>query len=174
MNKQRVKWTLAALAIVLVLIQVIQPKKTNPPVISSRALTAHVDVPEPVQAIMKRACYDCHSNETVWPWYSHVAPVSWMVVDDVNTGRSHVNLQDWEAQENESEAKEHLGLMCKEVREKAMPLFSYRLMHRDSRLSPEEVNTVCTWSQKFASAEPDSDEKSHEHHHDHPHDHDDH
>ena len=158
MNRTRVKWTLIVLAILLVLIEVIQPKRTNPPVIASRSLEAHVAVPEPVQTVLKRSCYDCHSNATVWPWYSHIAPVSWLVVDDVNTGRGHINFQDWEAQVNESEGKEHLGLICKEIRNRAMPLFSYRLMHKDSHLSAEDVNTVCAWSQTFASSNSDSDE----------------
>ena len=57
-------------------IQVIRPARTNPPVVPSRALQAHVDVPPEVLSVMKRSCYDCHSNSTVWPWYSNIAPVS--------------------------------------------------------------------------------------------------
>src|SRR5271165_2324423 len=87
MNMGRVKKVVFALIGVLVLIQFVQPKRTNPPVVPSRSLEAHVPVPPQVSAILKRACGDCHSSETVWPWYSHVAPVSWLVADDVNVGR---------------------------------------------------------------------------------------
>jgi hypothetical protein len=160
MNKARVKWTLIILAILLVVIQIIQPKQINPPVVASRSLEAHVAVPEQVQSVLKRACYDCHSSVTVWPWYSHVAPVSWLVIDDVNTGRRHVNFQDWEAQVSPTEGKEHLGLICKEIREGTMPLFSYRLLHKESHLSPEDVSTVCAWSQTFATP-GDSDKDEH-------------
>jgi Haem-binding domain len=118
-----------------------------------------VAVPGQVQSVLRRSCYNCHSSETVWPWYSHVAPVSWLVADDVNTARSHINFQDWEAQVNASEGNEHLGLICKEIREGTMPPRSYRLMHKDAHLSADDVNTVCTWSQTFATPD-DTDKKA--------------
>jgi hypothetical protein len=109
---------------------------------------------------MKRSCYDCHSNATVWPWYSRVAPVSWYVARDVNVGRSHINLQNWEAQINEQEAKEHLGLVCKLIREGKMPPADYRLLHKGTDVSPEETNSICAWSQKVGTTEDsDSDKK---------------
>jgi hypothetical protein len=115
MNMGRVKIVLGVLAGLLVAAQLVQPKRTNPSVVASRGLEAHVPVPAQVSSILKRSCYDCHSSVTVWPWYSHVAPVSWLLVDDVNQGRSHINFQDWEAQENAEEANEHLRTICKEV-----------------------------------------------------------
>jgi hypothetical protein len=159
MKRVSAKWVLVGLIAALILIQLIQPSLTNPPVNPSRSLEAHVEVPAEVQAVLKRSCYDCHSSATVWPWYSHVAPVSWYVVHDVNTGRSHVNLQDWEAQVNEQEGKEHLGLICKLVREGQMPPADYRFIHKGTGLSPEETNAVCAWSQKVGTAE-DSDKKA--------------
>jgi len=105
-----------------------------------------------------RSCYNCHSSATVWPWYSHVAPVSWLVASDVNRARGHINFQDWEAQINEQEGKEHLGLICKLIRNGSMPPAEYRVMHEDSYISPEETSTVCAWSQQFAPAD-DSNKK---------------
>src|ERR1700682_3776420 len=127
MNMVRVKRIALALVVVFLLAQFVQPKRTNPPVVPSRSLEAHVQVPHDVLPILKRSCGDCHSSETVWPWYSHVAPVSWLVADDVNTARSHINFQDWEAQVNASEGKEHLGLICKEIRDGSMPPRNYRI-----------------------------------------------
>ena len=150
-----VKWLLVGLIVVFALIQLIQPNRTNPPVIPSRSLEAHVEVPPEVLTVMKRSCYDCHSSSTVWPWYSRVAPVSWYVAHDVNGARRHVNLQDWEAQINEQEGKEHLGLICKEVREGDMPPADYRFMHKGTDVSPAETAAVCAWSQKVGSAEDD-------------------
>jgi len=161
MNMVRVKRITLALVVVFLLAQFVQPKRTNPPVVPSRSLEAHVQVPHDVLPILKRSCGDCHSSETVWPWYSHVAPVSWFVVDDVNEGRSHINFQDWEAQENPKEAAEHLALICKVVREKGMPPLSYRLMHRESRLSEKDIDAICSWSQSFGTAP----EAGGEHHH---------
>ena len=145
MKSARAKWMVIGLIAVLALIQFIQPSRTNPPVIASRSLEAHVQVPAPVQEILKRSCYDCHSSATVWPWYSHVAPVSWYVAHDVNTARGHINFQDWEAQVNPKEGKEHLGLICKLVRNGNMPPADYRLMHEGTELSPAEVSEVCAW-----------------------------
>ncbi len=159
MKRVQTRWIIVGSIAVLILIQIVQPSRTNPPVIPSRSLEAHVDVPQEVQAVLKRTCYDCHSNATVWPWYSYVAPVSWYVAHDVNTARGHVNLQDWEAQVNEQEGKEHLGLTCKLVRNGQMPPADYRLMHKGTDVTPEETNAVCAWSQKFASAE-DPDKKA--------------
>jgi hypothetical protein len=161
MNMVRLKIVVLALVVLFLLAQLVQPQRTNPPVVPSRSLEAHVQVPQNVLPILKRACGDCHSSETVWPWYSHVAPVSWLVADDVNVGRSHINFQDWEAQENPKEGSEHLALICKEVKEKGMPPLTYRTMHTESRLSEEDVNALCSWSQSFATAS----ETPEEHHH---------
>jgi Haem-binding domain len=158
MKSGRVKWIVGGLIVVLVLIQFIKPSETNPPVDESRTLEAHVQVPIDVQEILQRSCYDCHSSATVWPWYSHVAPVSWYVAHDVNAARGHINFQNWSAQINEQEGKEHLGLICKLVREGNMPPADYRLMHKGTDLSPAEISTVCAWSQKVGTAE-DSDKK---------------
>ena len=129
MKRVPVKWIVVGVVAFLILIQIVQPagQSASGP---SRSLEAHVEVPPDVQSVMKRSCYDCHSNSTVWPWYSHVAPVSWYVIRDVNSARGHVNFQNWEAQINEQEGKEHLGLICKLVREGNMPPADYRFMHK--------------------------------------------
>ena len=158
MKRGAVKWVVVGLVAILILIQIVQPSRTNPPVVPSRSLEAHVQMPAEVQVILKRSCYNCHSSATVWPWYSHVAPVSWLVTNDVNTARGHINFQNWEAQINPEEGKEHLGLICKLIRDGSMPPASYRIMHKDAYLSAEEANAVCAWSQKFAAAD-DSEKK---------------
>jgi hypothetical protein len=158
MNKRRTMWTVIVLCGLFGLIQFVKPERSNPTVIASRTLESHVPVPAPVQSILKRSCYNCHSSETVWPWYSRVAPVSWLVADDVKQARQHINFQDWEAQVDPKEANEHLGLMCKQVRAGTMPPWSYRIMHKESPLSADDMNAVCSWSQAFA-APADSDEK---------------
>ena len=151
MNMVRVKRVVFALIVLFVFAQLVQPKRTNPPVVPSRSLEAHVQVPPQVQSILKRACGDCHSSETVWPWYSHVAPISWLVTSDVNEGRNHINFHDWEAQKSPEEATKHLASICKEVRDGGMPPFTYRMMHKESRLSSEDINAVCSWSQSFGT-----------------------
>ena len=76
-------------------IQLIRPARTNPPVDQSHTLEAVVFVPPKIESILQRACDDCHSDLTRWPWYSNVAPVSWFVIDHVDSGRLHVNFSEW-------------------------------------------------------------------------------
>jgi hypothetical protein len=152
MNRARVKIAVIALVVFLVAIQFIQPRRTNPRAVASRALWNHVDVPREVQSPLMRACGDCHSNQTVWPWYSHVAPASWVVTDDVNEGRRHMNFDDWEAQESAKQANDHLIDICKEITTKGMPPFTYRIAHRESQLKTQEISAICSWSKSFVTA----------------------
>lgn len=100
---------------------------TNPPVTGEPAW----DSPE-TRALASRACFDCHSNETEWPIYSHVAPVSWLVQHDVEEARAALNFSEWTRPQKEAdEAPE-------EVREGEMPLLAYRLIHAHARLTPAE------------------------------------
>jgi Haem-binding domain len=153
MNWARVKIAFSTLFVFLIAIQIYQPARTNPPTILSRTLWAHVQVPEEVRIPLKRACGDCHSNETVWPWYSRVAPISWVVVDDVNQGRRHMNLDNWEAQESPKQANDHLMDICKEITSAGMPPFSYRIVHRKSQLKIQERSAICSWSRSFGASQ---------------------
>src|SRR4051812_21901303 len=89
-----------AIAILFVVAQVIRPSMTNPPVDESRTLQAKAQMTPEVNAIMERACNDCHSNKTSWPWYSQVAPVSWYLSRHVTEGRRHLNISDWAGYDN--------------------------------------------------------------------------
>jgi hypothetical protein len=91
-----------------------------------------VHVPEDVYTALNRACGDCHSNQTHWPWYSHVAPLSWVITDDVNEGRRHMNFEDWEALADPKQANDRLTGICEEIKQRGMPPFSYRLAQEDS------------------------------------------
>jgi hypothetical protein len=159
MNRARVKKVLIALIAFLVVIQIFQPRRTNPPVVPSRSLAAHVHVPEDVYAALVHSCGDCHSNETHWPWYSHVAPLSWVITDDVNEGRRHMDLEDWEALVDPKQANDRLVGICEEIKEKGMPPFSYRLVHDDFRLKPQEIASICSWSQAFQTKSVGSDSR---------------
>jgi len=149
MNRARVKKVLVALVVFLVVIQIIQPGRTNPHVAASRSLPSHVRVPEDVYSALIRSCGDCHSNQTHWPWYSRVAPLSWVITDDVNEGRRHMNFEDWETLEAAKQANDRLIGICEEIKKKGMPPFSYRLVHQNLRLKPEEMASLCSWSQSF-------------------------
>src|SRR5947209_16316567 len=143
--KRLLKWTAIVLVCGFVLLQFSRTALTNPKLDESRAIEARLNVPPEVKAIFARACDDCHSNRTRWPWYSHVAPISWLLTDHVHQGRRHMNFSDW-ARLNDREATYLLGDICKTTKQGFMPLNSYTLLHRDAILTPQDVATLCTWA----------------------------
>jgi hypothetical protein len=149
MNKARVKLVLLTLIVFLILIQIFQPERTNPPVEPSRTFAAHADVPRDVHSVLMRGCEDCHSNRTRWPWYSHIAPLSWVITDDVNQGRRHMDFDDWEAVQDPQKADERIPEICKEIKQNGMPPFSYRVAHRDLTLKTEEITSICSWAESL-------------------------
>ena len=134
-----VRRSVVAVVFVALAIQFIRPERTSPASDPSAALTARVEVPADVKAILDRSCRDCHSNETRWPWYSNVAPVSWWVIDHVNHGRSHFNFSEW-AKYNSEEQRNLLKQSCELTRKGAMPLPSYLRMHA-AAMSAQEVQS---------------------------------
>jgi Haem-binding domain len=129
--------------VALVGAQAVRLERTNPPVDEARTLARMVDVAPAAAAVLERACRDCHSNRTEWPWYSNVAPVSWFVIDHVNHGRSHLNFSEWSSYQPDRR-RELLEGVCKETRSGAMPLPSYTWIHWNSRLAPADVDALCT------------------------------
>jgi hypothetical protein len=129
----------AAAIAVAALIQLVPVRRDNPPVRSE------VDAPREVKAILERSCYDCHSHRTRWPWYSHVAPVSWLVAYDVREGRDEVNFSDWPAFDLEKQ-DDLLKHIAKQVDRRKMPLPIYLAMHPTARLSEEERRIVVDWA----------------------------
>lgn len=126
-------------------IQLARPARTNPPTDPARTLAAVTHAPADVQSVFERGCRDCHSYDTRWPWYSNVAPVSWLVINDVNHGRRHFNYSDW-AQNDRDKIPQLLKDMCELTRKGEMPLSYYLWMHPDARLSDRDVSLVCDWT----------------------------
>jgi len=125
--------------VLLILVQVVPAERANPPI------TETIEAPEEVMSILRRSCFDCHSNETTWPWYSYVAPASWLVIDDVHSGRRHMNFSEWDIC-NEIK-KRHLVKECGEMAEEGeMPLWYYLPLHPESALLPEDVKILVEWS----------------------------
>lgn len=127
------------LAVLFVLIQFVPAGRSNPPV------TKPLQAPSDVQAILQRSCYDCHSNESKWPWYAYVAPVSWLVANDVDEGRSKLNLSKWgdyEPRKLSGKASE----MADEIESGEMPMKQYLWMHSDAKLSPADKAAIRAWA----------------------------
>jgi len=139
---------LATAIIVLAGMQFFGPARTNPATTPAQALAAKIAVPDDIHAVLKRSCWDCHSNETQWPWYAHVAPMSWGVIGDVNEGRDHLNFTDWHY--SPEEGADLLDGICKQIKRKRMPLPSYTWIHWGAKLSDAEIKRLCTWANDSA------------------------
>jgi hypothetical protein len=126
-------------------IQIVRPARTNPPTDPARTLTTVADVPAGAHDVLVRGCQDCHSNDTRWPWYSNVAPISWFVIDHVNHGRRHFNYSDW-AQYDRDRIPGLLKDICELTRKGDMPMSSYLWLHPDSRLTDTDVTVLCEWT----------------------------
>ena len=127
-------------------IQVVRPEKTNPPVDPAQTLQAQFGESHPAVSVVGRACKDCHTNETSWPWYSHVAPVSWLVTHDVEEGREAVNFSSWSSYSEEQKTK-LMKKLCEEVSEGEMPMSTYTFLHPDAKLSATDVRAICALGQ---------------------------
>jgi hypothetical protein len=134
---------LAVLA--LVGAQLVRPDRTNPPEDPARTLEAALAPPPEVSAILARACADCHSSRTRWPWYTNVAPLSWWIADHIKDGRVEVSFSEWATYSPRKQAHK-LEEMCEQVQQGGMPLGSYTLVHRDAKLSPADVKLLCEWT----------------------------
>jgi hypothetical protein len=102
-----------------------------------------------VGAILDRSCRDCHSSDTSWPWYSHVAPVSWIVSKHVSEGREILDFSEWANQPNSDSER---MMICNAVSSGRMPLSEYTLIHRNAKLSTKDVELICSWA--AAPSEP--------------------
>jgi hypothetical protein len=133
MLKKILKWGTLTILVLFIIIQLVPFGRahTNPPA----RMEPPWDSPQ-TRELAKRACYDCHSNETAWPWYSSVAPMSWLVQQDVEEGRNKMNFSEWDSpQKAEHEAAE-------QVQKGKMPLWFYVPLHPQARLSAEEKQTL--------------------------------
>ena len=153
------KRTLIAVGGVALAIQFIPVSRTNPPVV--KELTW--DSPK-TKAFAKRACFDCHSNEAKWPWYSYVAPMSWLIVNDVKDARERLNF-------SEISAEDRAGSLVKRINNGEMPLPRYLALHSEARLSEAEKKEYIAGLRRsfemsgLGSADSKDEEHKHEHHH---------
>lgn len=154
------KWGLAGLILVFVVIQFKRPDRTNPATDDSLFVANHVSVPPDIRAILERSCFDCHSDRTVWPWYSEIAPVSWLVADDVEEGRKHLNFSRWGAYA-QARQMTALGDIADEVGDGGMPLPNYIIIHSEAKLDSAARALIAAWadSEREKIAATQGDEK---------------
>lgn len=142
-----IKITVSVLIAIFAGIQFIPVEMTNPPV------TGDIDAPHAISSILKRACYDCHSNETKWPWYSKIAPVSLLIASDVNEGREYLNFSIWKALSEEGHQSLKKAILEK-ISKGEMPLPQYKLAHPEARLTDSDKQAIKAWIESEKSAKP--------------------
>ncbi len=139
--KFSLKKTLIAFFLLLLLAQLIRPDKANPPVNSEESFSEDSEL----TAVFKRACYDCHSSETRYPWYSNIAPVSWMLSHHVQEGREHLNFSIWNKLPEKKKEKLREEIW-EEIEEGEMPMKGYVLLHKEAKLTSQDLEKIKSWS----------------------------
>jgi Haem-binding domain len=138
------KWIVRGVIVLfaaLAAIQLVPVERANPPVESDIAAS------DEVKRILRRSCYDCHSNETRWPWYARVAPVSWLISHDVKEGRQELNFSVWNQFTGGRRARKFKEIVD-QVEQEKMPQWYYVLLHSDAKLSPADKVTIVNWAKQ--------------------------
>lgn len=146
---------LLAAGLVLVVIQVIRPAKNisaAEPFTGKNEITALHPASAEVKRILVTACYDCHSNNTRYPWYADLQPVGWWLANHVKEGKRHLNFSEFGAYTAKRQAKK-LEDICDELKDRGMPLKSYTLVHRDAQLTAAQIAAVSEWAEGRSGGE---------------------
>jgi hypothetical protein len=138
---RRLKQAAVGLVVLFAAAQLIRPSRANPPTDESHTLQAHVGTTTGLVAVLDRSCGDCHSNKTVWPWYTQVAPLSWLMAYAVNEGRKAVNFSEWTAYTIDQQ-QTLLAQSCRDVSQGTMP-GAYTMVRPETRLSPQDIEVIC-------------------------------
>src|SRR5689334_23359127 len=138
---KRNKWKLwlGVLVLLFALLQLVPAGRTNPPV------GGDLEAPADVKAALVRCCYDCHSNQTRWPWYAYVNPVAFLVVRDTDHGRKKLNFSEWGSYKNVKRKSKSADAL-EEAQKGEMPPAQYLWMHSDARPTPQELQALEKWS----------------------------
>jgi hypothetical protein len=142
-----IKRIFIGIVIVLIIIQFIRPSKNISGEISMDISTLY-EVPTDVNTILQRACNDCHSNKTIYPWYAEVQPIGWWLNNHVVDGKRHLNLNNFTTLKVAVQ-KKRMEELIDQIRHDEMPLSSYTLIHRNAKLSEMDKETMYKWSQKI-------------------------
>ncbi|TCZ73501.1 heme-binding domain-containing protein [Flaviaesturariibacter aridisoli] len=155
------KRILLIIAAILVIIQFIRPERNLHPGTQTASIGRAYPVPAPVQGILEKACYDCHSNNTRYPWYSNIQPVGWWLERHVNEGKRGLNFDEFAGYTHRRQSKK-MKEAAEQVEKGEMPLDSYTWIHKDAVLTAQERSTLIAWAhdvQRLAadSTKPDTD-----------------
>ncbi len=135
---------LQILLLAFLAMQFFRPTKNTATALSSADITTKYTIPEDVHSILKRSCYDCHSNNTVYPWYSNIQPVAWFLADHVKEGKKELNFSEFASYRIGRQYRK-LEEISHQLEEDEMPLSSYTIIHRDAKLSMPDKKIMYNW-----------------------------
>lgn len=138
------------LVIALIALQFVPNKMPENTVAGKDDLISSGVSPSTISSILRTSCYDCHSSQTSYPWYSKVAPASWLLAKDIREGRNELNFSEWGSYSKRQMIK-NLGNIKEEVTSGDMPLRIYLVIHRNAKLSPEQVSALSKWTEDMTN-----------------------
>jgi hypothetical protein len=160
--KKYLKWTAFALLSLLLVLQFFQINKSNPEIKSGEDFLVINKTEATTAKLIKDACYDCHSYETKYPWYTYVVPLSWWIKNHIVNGRKELNFSTWSTY-SAKKADHKLEESIEMIEEKKMPLKSYVIAHSEAKLSPEKIKQLGDYFRSLRKADTDKGkEKSEE------------
>lgn len=145
------KISLYVILAVIILIQFIPAGRPETKNSRENDLLYNNQAPEAVADILKTSCYDCHSYEIKYPWYSYVAPVSWLVARDIREGLKELNFSEWESQSKMDKAK-NLDNMTDEIKDGDMPMPIYTIIHRNAKLTDAQRQQLVDWADSYGES----------------------
>lgn len=150
----KTKKAVIGLGAALLIMQAFRIDKSVPETDPAKDFITITQPPADVAAILKTSCYDCHSNQTTYPWYTNIAPVSWWIKHHINEGRGELNFSEWG--DYKERRKDHKLKECVEmVEENEMPMSSYTMIHGDATLSKEQIQSLNNWFNSIRTYESD-------------------
>ena len=150
---RRLKQAAVVFIVVFVAAQLIRPERANPPTDVSRTIQAQAGTSSALGTVLDRSCRDCHSNNTVWPWYTQIAPVSWLMARGVAEGRKAVNFSEWAGYPPAAQ-RTLLSASCDDASSGKMP-GPYALVRPETKLSPQDIGTICAAGRQADAAAAD-------------------
>ncbi len=139
--------TLALMLIIFISIQFIRPERNISNQILQTDVSNTFNIPRNVYTLLKNACYDCHSNNTNYPWYSNIQPVGWFLAGDIKNGKSKINFSEFGALSLRRQISKLRGIET-QIKNGTMPLSSYQLMHKEAQLTEKQKGLLIDWLQK--------------------------
>ncbi len=146
---RRLKITGIGLIVLLVVLQFFHPERNSAPVDPEQDMLTVIAPPEHIANLLRDACYDCHSNQTLYPWYQKISPVSWYLNRHIKKGKKDLNYSEYGGMDK----ADRIGLLvetCDVLDAGTMPLQSYLLFHQEARLTQEERELLCNWTEEEA------------------------